>query len=343
MVYGSYSGDEGLLTMLLDHGAIPLASPILWQEPYAALMGAYDSYKIVPPSSVRSVLGDSGSSLVEDMTIQQLTWTLTSASSSSASFPAFLARAAAAVSTMTEMVTKEEKVKETADNVTLTSNELSVYLCRGLLIHPPSSVCAVARACFDIEATIPNIKASNQGGYHSLMLAFEEEMTDPALQSFYAMLASAISQIPEIQKSCEGKILHEWVNISRNGHFNACHDHVPSKWSGVYYAQLPPVSATATAAVLLGEEKNLLDSKDQEQSDCSGALALKIQVISIESSKSLHSTGSSSSTCTSICEHYLIKPETGLLVLFRGSLPHAVYPLTCDDGQARVSISFNIE
>jgi len=125
----------------------------------------------------------------------------------------------------------------------------------------------------------------------------------------------------------EAPALEAWLNVSRCGHYHGLHHHATSAWSGVYWAQGPsPVRGCGHSGGFLIQLKmdHLQTGGGESQAE-----GRKHQEQQLE--------------C--ICKYGVVEPRAGVILLFRGWLPHAVFPLAPpahgDQAVPRVSASFN--
>ena len=148
---------------------------------------------------------------------------------------------------------------------------------------------------------------SNQGGFHGNRRLFERPA--PCLAQLSALLDEATRALssdglPIPRQALDGSA-DAWVNVSRHGHYNKLHDHVPAAVSGTYYVSIPEAVTSDDDASYNGRFAMRFDASD-------GA-----------------------------CSFATVTPKAGMLILFDGSLKHAVLPLQSSSGGERISISFN--
>ncbi len=112
--------------------------------------------------------------------------------------------------------------------------------------------------------------------------------------------------------------LNAWVNVNRSGHGNEFHAHPGSFWSGTYYVDDGGVGADPA----LGGEFEIQDPRGVAPAMYAPLLCFNFP--------GGHSAGASE----------LIRPHSGLMVIFPAWLSHAVRPYRGD--RARISIAFNL-
>ena len=179
-----------------------------------------------------------------------------------------------------------------------------------------------------VAAEGEGLRVSNAGGFHSAGTLFQREA--PCLARLSAVLDSATASIsadgaPMARRS-KGGVPDAWANVSRKGHYNKLHDHVPAGWSGAYYVAVP------------GDD----EADDGGGDGGGGAQGAGAAAHSGHFAMRFASTGGSASAGTEPacgdCSFATIAPRPGMLLLFPATLKHAVLPL-CHG--VRISISFN--
>jgi uncharacterized protein (TIGR02466 family) len=112
--------------------------------------------------------------------------------------------------------------------------------------------------------------------------------------------------------------LNSWANVNRSGHGNEFHTHPGSFWSGTYYVDDGGIGADPS----LGGEFEIQDPRGVGPAMYAPLLCFDFP--------GGHSVGASE----------LIRPRTGLMIIFPAWLSHAVRPYRGD--RARISIAFNL-
>jgi hypothetical protein len=174
----------------------------------------------------------------------------------------------------------------------------------------------LARSLLERAAEGPGIQHANAGGWHSppdLFTAPDEplrKLRGFALEALQAMVGATL-QLPEVQgraPSVQGGFrLTAWGNIIRRGHYHRQHNHPGSAWSGVYYVQAGDTSNGLGGVLELADPRPFTEMTDVPGSPYG--------------------------------QRVLVRPQTGLMVVFPGFLYHFVHPYQ-GDGE-RISIAFN--
>jgi uncharacterized protein (TIGR02466 family) len=159
----------------------------------------------------------------------------------------------------------------------------------------------------------PGKELTNVGGWHSetgrlefcgsageRLIDHMREMTEEATLRLFAEFGQ-----PRVPLNWT---LNAWANINRPGDFNKVHTHPGSTWSGVYYVD--PGCSNPDA------ESTPLHLSDPCPS--------RTNIFFPELSTS----------------NVVIKPESGLMILFPSYVPHGVLPHRGD--RERISIAFNV-
>jgi uncharacterized protein (TIGR02466 family) len=144
------------------------------------------------------------------------------------------------------------------------------------------------------ERTTPSVAKSNQGGWQSPPDLFQWD--EPAVTALGRLIMGAVNvATARIRVPATFKIefqLYAWAAVSRKGHYNTTHVHPGSTWSGTYY----------------------VDAGD-EASDAPGA--------QLEFSHPI--TASPMNFFPGILPSArLVRPETGMIILFPSYLQHSV-------------------
>jgi uncharacterized protein (TIGR02466 family) len=172
----------------------------------------------------------------------------------------------------------------------------------------------LADLILNAERKDDGITRSNVGGWHSAADFFDWQA--PAIKvlrerviEMTMAITRAIAVVKEGPRTFNYRI-DGWANVSRNGHYNAVHNHPNCLWSGTYYvcAGKPDPDTPVNGRL------ELLDPR-------AGA-------------NMVHAAN------TLLQSRYLITPTPGLMVLFPSWLNHLVHPFF-GSGE-RISIAFNI-
>lgn len=172
-----------------------------------------------------------------------------------------------------------------------------------------------ARLCDEARAT-PGVQRSNAGGWHSppdlaqrREACFREvvgrivERAQAVTRELYA--ASGARPPAPLRYGAQA-----WAMVMRDGDHAVLHDHGEAHWSSAYYADA--------------------GDADEAAHPDSGLLALVDPRRSGRSVPGLEALGAT----------FLVRPRTGMLVLFPGWLQHYVHPYR--GARPRVSISCNV-
>ena len=159
------------------------------------------------------------------------------------------------------------------------------------------------------ERTTPSVAKSNQGGWQSPPDFLDLE--EPAVRSLRTLIMAAVNTATaRIRVPAKFNIefqLYGWAAVNRKGHYNTTHVHPMSTWSGTYY----------------------IDAGD-EAPDAPGA--------QLELSHPI--TASPMTFFPSILPSArLVRPETGLIILFPSYLQHSVRMYGGE--RPRICVAFN--
>jgi uncharacterized protein (TIGR02466 family) len=161
------------------------------------------------------------------------------------------------------------------------------------------------------STTTPGIQRSNHGDWHSIPnFAQRPEpcfraIADRIVQHVRGVIITLAGATPPPRF---GVSAHGWAMVMNDGDYATVHDHAEAHWSAVYYLDA-------------GET-------DPERSE-SGVLAL------VDPRRASVRTPGFDLGST-----FTIRPKTGMLVIFPGSLQHFVHPYR--GARPRVSVSFNL-
>ncbi len=161
------------------------------------------------------------------------------------------------------------------------------------------------------ERTTPSMVKSNQGGWQSSPDFFEwggpvVATLEHHLRSAVKIATARLLGAPNVRIDCH---LYGWAAVNRHGHYNTPHVHPLATWSGVYY----------------------VDAGD-EAPDTPGA-ALEFAHPVVASAMTFFPGALPSAR--------LVRPETGMIILFPSYLQHNVrmYQGT----RPRISVPFNAQ
>lgn len=168
------------------------------------------------------------------------------------------------------------------------------------------------------EKAEQSVQASNLGGWQSSW-----DLESWGGDAAKAVLNQGRRLATQLTSDREGKSVkvewktNAWANVNRTGAANELHTHPGSYWSGTYYVDDGGISENPD----LGGEFQMQDPRGIAPAMLAPLLALKVP------------GGQSVGACE------LIKPKSGLMVLFPSWLPHAVRPY--HGKKARISVAFN--
>jgi uncharacterized protein (TIGR02466 family) len=159
------------------------------------------------------------------------------------------------------------------------------------------------------ERATRSVSKSNQGGWQSQPDFFQ--WSEPGIATLGRLLRSAINIATEsirIPPTLEIEFrLHGWAAVNRKGHYNTAHVHPGSTWSGTYY----------------------VDAGD-EASDAPGALLEFLHPITAAAMSFFEGVLPSAR---------LVKPQTGMIILFPSYLQHSVRMYGGE--RPRICVAFN--
>ena len=161
------------------------------------------------------------------------------------------------------------------------------------------------------ERTTPSMAKSNQGGWQSPPDFFEWGGSAVATLEHHVRTAAKIATArllgaPNVRIDAH---LYGWAAVNRNGHYNTTHVHPMATWSGVYY----------------------VDAGD-EATDAPGA-ALEFAHPIVASAMTFFPGVLPSAR--------LVRPETGMIILFPSYLQHGVRMY--QGKRPRISVPFNAQ
>jgi uncharacterized protein (TIGR02466 family) len=164
------------------------------------------------------------------------------------------------------------------------------------------------------SVTIPSVRRSNMGGWHSPNLGGRQEACFRDLfQQIRARVRETLETISQELKQPLPNMrigMHAWAMVMRHGDYTIPHDHADAHWATVYY----PDAGNA----------------DEQAHPESGLLALQDVRQGGRPMPGLDLSGT----------FFVVRPRTGRLVVFPGFLLHYVHAY---QGQRpRVSISCNL-
>jgi len=144
------------------------------------------------------------------------------------------------------------------------------------------------------ERTTPSVAKSNQGGWQSPPDFFQWD--EPAVTALARVVMDAVNiATARISVPVTFKIefqLYGWAAVNRKGHYNTTHVHPRSTWSGTYYVDAGDETSDAPGAVL-------------EFSHPITASPMNFFPGILPSAR-------------------LVRPETGMIILFPSYLQHSV-------------------
>lgn len=163
------------------------------------------------------------------------------------------------------------------------------------------------------EAASAGVRMSNVRGWHSEGDLLE--WGDPAVTELRTRITKVLMAILEQARNPEWSMdarsrVRAWANVSRDGAYNAIHNHAPALFSGVYYvATGDPVAA--------GSRDGLIEFVDPRPGPHGGPVPTH-----------------------AFNRPLVIDPEPGMMLVFPGWLLHFVHPY--HGSSPRVSIAFNL-
>ena len=190
-----------------------------------------------------------------------------------------------------------------------------------VLARPPLAAADNARLAETIlarEKGVAGVAHSNLSGWQSA-----DDFTDWGGAEGARMIACARVLTDKLTGDRAGNrvavpwLVNAWANVNRHGHANQTHAHPGSVWSGSYYVDDGGIGADPS----LGGALELMDPRGVGPAMYAPELAPAL-------------TG-----CQSAGASEMIRPETGLLVLFPAWLAHGVRPYLGDG--TRISVGFN--
>ena len=188
-----------------------------------------------------------------------------------------------------------------------------VRLPQAAQINPALKTLILAKA----EAETDGLMNSNVGGWHSgrdLLHWGGEPMRTLARAAIdcanrLTMDRKGQPQTPSWQISC-------WANVNHRGHANRRHSHPGCFWSGTYYVD----DGSDTAGTDVAGQFELHDPRGVAAAVTPAQLAAGARRLSADQT--------------------LIRPQTGMMVLFPAWMPHSVRPYRGD--RVRISVAFNL-
>ena len=174
---------------------------------------------------------------------------------------------------------------------------------------------ALTAVCETATIDTDGITISNNNGWHSAAKFFSR--TEPIAVKVRALIIEVAERhtleiAPEIKLTKYSWEASAWININKNGSFNAPHDHPGYLWSAVLYVKVP--------ADLKGNQGQLefLDPRNSVATTAGKITELRKYFAS----------------------NVKVKPEPGMLVMFPSYLKHWVYPH--ESPEDRISIAINL-
>lgn len=168
------------------------------------------------------------------------------------------------------------------------------------------------------EKSHPSLARSNLGGWQSSW-----DFHEWGGNAGRAVLEAAQALASRLTVDREGRAVqirwrtNAWANVNRRGHGNEFHTHPGAYWSGTYYVEDGGVAADPA----LGGEFEIQDPRGVAPAMYAPHLAFALPgALSVGASE-------------------LVRPESGMMLLFPSWLSHAVRPYLGD--RLRISIAFN--
>ncbi len=168
------------------------------------------------------------------------------------------------------------------------------------------------------ERSHPSTQHSNLGGWQSTW-----DLLDWGGPAAGAVIEAAKALATKLTCDREGKAVrmgwrvNAWANVNRGGHGNEFHTHPGAYWSGTYYVDDGGIGADPS----LGGEFEIQDPRGVAPAMYAPRLAFAVP-------------GGLAAGASE-----LIRPQSGLIVLFPSWLSHAVRPYTGE--RTRISIAYN--
>lgn len=159
------------------------------------------------------------------------------------------------------------------------------------------------------ERSVPSITKSNQGGWQSAADFFDWGGAAVATLERHAAeaLRLATVRVPIPEHYAVEFELYGWAAVNRKGHYNTTHMHPMSTWSGVYYVDAGDEAAEAGGALL-------------EFAHPIPAAVMTFFPGILPSAR-------------------LVRPQTGMLILFPSYLQHSVRAY--QGNRPRICVAFN--
>ena len=193
-------------------------------------------------------------------------------------------------------------------------------LARSAALNP-----ALAAEAAAVEREGTGLAVSNVGGFHGNRELLDRDA--PCVREF----AEALGRAAAALGGDGARVEHAWVNVSRAGDYNRLHDHAPAAWSGAYYVAVPEPPPTPPSAGAEPPAGASLPPPPDARGATSGRLAFRLAADGVAEKSDEPLRGE--------CEYFAVAPREGLLLIFPGTLKHAVLPLEHEG--LRISISFN--
>jgi uncharacterized protein (TIGR02466 family) len=159
------------------------------------------------------------------------------------------------------------------------------------------------------ERTTPSVSKSNQGGWQSRADFFQSDQ--PAIAALARLVTTAVNVATEsIRVPPDRRLefrLYGWAAVNRKGHYNTAHVHPHATWSGTYYVDAGDAVSDAGSAML-------------EFLHPVTAAAMSFFPGILPSAR-------------------LVRPETGMVILFPSYLQHGVRMYVGE--RPRICVAFN--
>jgi uncharacterized protein (TIGR02466 family) len=161
------------------------------------------------------------------------------------------------------------------------------------------------------QSNSPGLDRSNWRGWHS-----EDDFflrTEPGCQSLRTHIFEALENCtrtlsPDFDFTRYGVQAEGWINVLGHGGLNTPHDHPGWVWSGCYYVSIPDADQDLSGNIEFFDTRTNVRTLTVEGAAC-------------------------------FASKFVMKPQTGMLLLFPSYLRHWVYPN--ESRENRISIAFN--
>lgn len=189
-------------------------------------------------------------------------------------------------------------------------------------LQSPEGISALREAIMAEKARDPDgVQISNIGGWHSntRMVEWGGEAARALVYKVMGMAEEGCINIAREQGREYGWVPEMWANVSGRGHANQYHTHPGSMWSAVAYID---DGYNGSADPSLGGELQLLDPRMPMVRMGALDLRLKDETGAVQNNEPM------------------IRPRTGLVVMFPSWLQHAVRAFNGEG--TRISVAINL-